>query len=248
MTAQLRSELRKMATTRTNLGLFAGLIGVILLSVLLSGLTYSDAAVRDVVNQKELIGNGTSASIFACLIGVMAMTSEFRHGTIRATFVFTPARSRVVGAKVLASLLVGAAFGALGQALAFGVGVAVIRGRAADLLLGAGDIRLLFLGTIGLSALWAALGVGIGAVVRNQVFAIVGLSVWAFIVEIILFQYAPGVGRYGPGAAGRAMTGDTVGSASVHLLTAPTGTLLLAAYAAVFVVAGMLITNRRDVT
>ena len=44
----------------------------------------------------------------------MAMTSEFRHGTIRATFLFTPARTRVVAAKALASFLVGIGFGALG--------------------------------------------------------------------------------------------------------------------------------------
>lgn len=247
MTAQLRSELRKMVTTRTNLGLFLGLVAVILLFVLVGGLTLDDDAIRDVVNQKELMGTGTNASIFAALIGILAMTSEFRHGTIRATFLFTPARGRVVTAKVLASLIVGTLFGAIGQILAFGVGLAVIRARGAELLLGGPDIRLLFLGTIGLSALWAALGVGIGAIVRNQVFAIVGLSVWAFIVEVILFQFAPGVGRYGPGAAGRAMTGDTAGASSVHLLTAPAGTLLLAGYAALIVLAGVLITNRRDV-
>jgi hypothetical protein len=248
MTAQLRSELRKLLTTRTNLGLFLGLVGLILLIVLGSGLTMDDSSLWLVNEQKQLVGNGTSASILAALIGLLAMTSEFRHGTIRATFVFTPRRSRVVTAKVLASLLMGAAFGAVGQALAFGVGVAIIRGRGAELLLGASDIRLLFLGTIGLCALWAAIGVGIGAVVRNQVFGIVGLSLWAFVVEVILFAYLPGVARYGPGAAGRAMTGDVSGTSSLHLLTAPAGALLLAAYAVLFGLAGVLVTNRRDVT
>jgi ABC-2 type transport system permease protein len=57
-------------------------------------------------------------------------------------------------------------------------------------------------GTVVMSALWAALGVGLGAVVRNQVLAIVGLFAWVFVVEILLFQYLPGVGRYAPGAAG----------------------------------------------
>jgi ABC-2 type transport system permease protein len=53
------------------------------------------------------------------------------------------------------------------------------------------------------SALWAALGVGIGAIVRNQVATIVGLFAWVFVVEILLFQYLPGMARYAPGAAGR---------------------------------------------
>ena len=62
----------------------------------------------------------------------MAMTSEFRHGTIRATFVFTPFRQLVVAAKVLASVLLGVAFGALGAGLALGAGFFMIRARGYD--------------------------------------------------------------------------------------------------------------------
>ena len=72
-------------------------------------------------------------------------------------------------------------------------------------------------------------------------------SAWVFVVEILLFQYVPGVARYAPGAAGTAMTGDTVGDSSVNLLAAPVGGAVLAAYAAALVVAGALVTSRRDV-
>jgi ABC-2 type transport system permease protein len=247
MIPQLRSELRKMRTTRTNLGLLLGLIAVVLFTALISTLTVDVQALDELVNQKELLANGTVGAVFAALIGIMAMTSEFRHGTIRATFVFTPLRGRVVAAKVLASLLVGVGFGVLGETLAFGTGYAVIRGRGVDLLLTGSDIRLLFLGTIGMSALWAALGVGLGAVLRNQVLAVIGLILWALVVEILLFQFVPEVARYAPGAAGTAMTGGTAGDQSVDLLSAPVGALLLAAYSAVLVLAGALVTSRRDV-
>ncbi len=83
-------------------------------------------------NQRELVGNGPFGAAFASLIGVMATTSEFRHGTIRATFVFTPARIRVVAAKVVASLLISVAFGALAAGLALGTGVGLIRARGYD--------------------------------------------------------------------------------------------------------------------
>ena len=78
--------------------------------------------------------------------------------------------------------------------------------------------------------------------------AIVGLFAWVFVVEILLFQYMPGVARYAPGAAGTAMTGDTVGDSSVQLLSASAGGVLLAGYAAGLVLVGVLVTNRRDVT
>jgi ABC-2 type transport system permease protein len=245
--AQLRAELRKMATTRTNVGLFLGMIVLILFGVF-GGAFNGEADLSDLETQREVVGNGSFAAVFAAMIGVMAMTSEFRHGTIRATFVFTPARGRVVGAKVLASLVVGIAFGALGAGIALGTGTAIVRARGYGVLLDSGDVRSLLLGGIVMSALWAALGVGLGALVRNQVAAIVGLFAWVFVVEILVFQYLPGLGRYAPGAAGTAMTGDILGDSSVDLLSPPVGGLLLAAYAAAFVLVGMVLIKRRDVT
>ena len=247
MTAQLRSELRKLRTTRTNLGLALGLVALILFGVLAGGFG-SEADLSLAENQRELVGNGAFAALFAAMIGVMATTSEFRHGTIRATLVVTPARTLVLAAKLLASALVGAAFGAVGGALALGTGVALIRGRGYDVLLDSGDVRRLVLGTIVMSALWAAFGVGLGALVRNQVAAIVGLSVWVFAVETLLIRYLPGVGRYAPGAAGTALTGNTVGDTSAQLVSAPVGGALLAAYACVFALAGARALAHRDVT
>jgi ABC-2 type transport system permease protein len=245
--AELRSELRKMRTTRTNLGLLLGLVALILFGVI-GGSFGSESELSLAENQRELVGNGSFAAVFAALIGVMAMTSEFRHGTIRATFVFTPDRTRVVVAKVLASILVGIGFGALGSGLGLGTGVLMIRARGFDVLLDSEDVRRLLFGTVVMSALWAALGVGLGAVLRNQVLAIVGLFAWVFVVESLLFQYLPGVARYAPAAAGTAMTGDAVGDSSVNLLTAPVGGALLAVYAAAFALAGGVVTSRRDVT
>ena len=247
MTAQLRAEFRKMRTTRTNFGLLLGLVVLVLLGVM-GGSFGSESDLASAENQREVIGNGAFAAAFAALIGLMAMTSEFRHGTIRAAFLFTPARTRVVIAKVLASIGVGLGFGLLGSSLSLGVGVAMIRARGYDVLIDSGDVRRLLLGTMLMSALWAAAGVGLGALVRNQVAAIVGLFAWVFVVEILLFQYLPGVGRYAPGAAGTAMTGDTVGDSSISLLSAPAGGAVLAGYAIVLVAAGALVTSRRDVT
>jgi ABC-2 type transport system permease protein len=247
MIAQLRSEIRKMRTTRTNLGLLLGLLALILFGVI-AGAFNSEADLSSLELQRELVGNGAFAAVFAAMIGVMAMTSEFRHGTIRATFVYTPTRTLVLVAKVAASLLVGAGFGLLGASVALGTGVAMIRTRGYDVLIDSADVRKLLLGTMLMSALWSALGVGLGALVRNQVIAIVGLFAWVFVVEILVFQYLPGVGRYAPGAAGTAMTGDTVGNSSVHLLSAPIGGTLLAAYACIITLAGALAIERRDVT
>lgn len=243
MLDQLLSELRKMRSTRTNLGLLAGMIALILLTVLVNGLAAGiDLHTHD--NQHALLSVGTSGALFAALIGVMAITSEFRHGTIRPTFVITPHRGRVIAAKVIASLLMGIAFGALAIALSFGIGYAILAGKGIDFALDSNHVLLLVLGSLGMTALWAALGVGIGAVVKNQVLAVVGLILWVMLVDTLLRGLVPVVGRFTP----TAVSGSLTAGVEDYLLTPLAGGLLLLAYTTAFVAAGVVVVARRDVT
>jgi len=244
MTDQLLSELRKMRSTRTNLGLLAGMVALTLVTVLINGFVLSAAELRGHDDQHLLLSAGTSGALFAALIGVMAITSEFRHGTIRSTFVVTPARGRVIAAKVIASLLMGVGFGLVAIGLSFGVGYAILAGRGIDFALDTDHVLLLVFGTLGVTALWAALGVGLGAVVKNQVFAVIGIITWSFVVDNLLRALVPDVGRYTPVGAS-----DAVTAGFAHYLLPPVaGGVLLIVYVVVFVAAGALLVARRDVT
>ncbi len=244
MTDQLLAELRKMRSTRTNLGLLAGMIGLTLLTVLINGFVLSANELQTHDNQHMLLSAGTNGALFAALIGVMAITSEFRHGTIRPTFVVTPDRSRVIAAKVVASLLMGIVFGIVAIGLSFGVGYAILAGRGIDFALDTGHVVLLVLGTLFMTALWAALGVGLGALVKNQVFAVIGMIVWAFVIDNLLRGLVPDVGRFTPVAAS-----DSITAGFADYLLAPVAPgLLLLGYVAVFVAAGAFLVARRDVT
>jgi ABC-type transport system involved in multi-copper enzyme maturation permease subunit len=244
MTDQLLAELRKMRSTRTNLGLLAGMVGLTLLTVFVNGFVLSPTELATHDNQHTLLSAGTNGALFAALIGVMAITSEYRHGTIRPTFVVTPRRTRVVAAKVISSLLMGILFGLTAMALSFGVGYAVLAVRGIDFALDTSHVLLLVFGTLAMTALWAALGVGLGAVIKNQVFAVIGIIVWAFVVDNLLRGLVPDVGRFTPVAASDSMT---AGFAD-YLLAPVAGVVLLLAYAGAFVVAGALLVARRDVT
>lgn len=244
MTDQLLSEFRKMRSTRTNLGLLAGMIALILVFLLTIGLTGPRSDLADHDHQHRLFSVGTQAALFATLIGVMAITSEFRHGTIRSTFVVTPHRRRVIAAKVLSSLLMGLLFGAFAIGLSFAVGYAVLAARGAHLALDENHVLLLVLGTIAMTALWAALGVGLGALMKNQVFAVIALLVWTGVVNPILDSAVPGAGRFTPIAASASVTADP----SNYLLSPLLGGLLLLAYTVLFVVIGAMLVARRDVT
>jgi ABC-2 type transport system permease protein len=106
-----------------------------------------------------------------------------------------------------------------------------------------GDIALLVAGGAAAAALWAAIGLGAGALVRNQVPTLVGLAVWMLFVERLLLSFVPGLGRFAPGAAGAAITGEDRSA----LLDPAVGALLLIAYTSVVAVTGWLATTRRDV-
>jgi ABC-type transport system involved in multi-copper enzyme maturation permease subunit len=244
MTDQLLSELRKMRSTRTNLGLLAGMIALILFSVLINGLVFSPEELRNHDNQHLLLSAGTSGALFAALIGVMAITSEFRHGTIRPTFVVTPHRTRVISAKMLASLLMGVVFGLAAIGLSFGVGYAVLAARDVPLELEGGHIVLLVLGTLAMTALWAEFGVGLGALIKNQVFAVIALIVWAMVVDNLLRALVPDVGRFTPVGASDALTAGY----EDYLLSPLQGGLVLIGYVALLGAAGALLVARRDVT
>ena len=248
MRAQLRSELLKQRSTRTNLGLFAGMLGLVVLVVTLHGFGLAAAHVDSRSEQLTMLfGRGEFlAALFAGLLGALSITGEIRHGTIRPTFLVSPRRGRVVAAKISVSALVAAGFGLAASGLAVAIGVAALRLRGLDLQLDAGDYALLVAGGTAAAALWAAIGVGVGAVVRSQVPTVVGITAWLLFVEGLLVGDLTGigdVGRFAPGAAAAAISGQDPDT----LLAPAIGLLLLSLYAVAGAAAGWLATMRRDV-
>ena len=247
MNAALRAELFKQRSTRTALGLFAAMLGLVLLAVLLHSFGLAAENLGRTSQQLMVFGPGELlGALFGALLGALSMTGEIRHGTIRPTFLVTPWRRRVVAAKVWVSMLIGAGFGLAAGAVAAVTGTAALRVRGIDVQLDAGDYALLLAGGAAAAALWAAIGVGVGAVLRNQVPTLVGLCAWLLFVEGLLVGDVADigdVGRFAPGAAAAAISGQDPDT----LLAPALGLVLLALYAAAAAVAGALATSRRDV-
>jgi ABC-type transport system involved in multi-copper enzyme maturation permease subunit len=242
--AQVNAEVLKIRTTRTTIGIVLAMVALTLLFTLLSGLLTKTPSLTSTEDQRGLLSVGGLAGVFSALAGIMLVTSEYRHGTIRPTLLFNPRRSRIVGAKLAAGLLAGLVFGIVGEGLSFAIGYACLASRGIDYALNAGQTTLLLLGTLAGVALFGALGVAIGTVVRNQVGAIIGLLAWGFIVENLLFAFVPSVGRFAPGQASNAFTGLT----TKHLLPAAAGGAILLAWTIAFAVAATGLAARRDVT
>lgn len=95
-------ELRKMTDTRAGRWLLIG-VGAILALVLGIAVGTGDAGTREFTNLVALAQ--LPLGILLPVLGVLAATSEWSQRTVLQTFSLVPSRSRVISAKVLASLV-----------------------------------------------------------------------------------------------------------------------------------------------
>lgn len=194
--------------------------------------------------------------VFPVVVGAMAITGEVRHKTLTPTFLAEPRRGRVLLAKLVASLPLGAMFGVVGTAGTVLGGAAVLALRGEPVLLDDPEV----LRSLGLSVLaltvWCMVGVGFGSVLTNQVAAIVVLLAFTQFVEPLArfalgaFEATADVARWLPGAAGESITGASLYSSfgAGDLLPWWQGLIMLVGYGLVLAAVGRLTTLRRDVT
>jgi ABC-2 type transport system permease protein len=116
---------------------------------------------------------------------------------------------------------------------------------------GVGELVEYIARSAGLAALLGAFGVALGALVRNQVGAIVGVLAAMFVLEPMVLAVLPEVGRFGPFIAlPTAATGidpDAVGLGESNLLGTELATLTLLGWIGLAFVAGYAVLRSRDV-
>ncbi len=250
MTALVRAEWTKLFTTRVWLGLLLGscvmVAGFTVLLTAFAGNPESGLPPVGTAPYEQLaFATATNVVVLFIILGIIGMTQEYRHRTATPTFLTTPKRGRVVIAKLLAYALAAVPLAVL--VLAVNVLVVYLhagaRGAAPELT---GD-NLRVLASSGLAlVVYAVIGVGIGALLRNQVGAIVGALVYLFVIEPIIRQIpatAPAY-KWMPGGALEALTATFQGP---DLLEPWQGGLLLLGYGLVAALLGTLLAVRRDV-
>lgn len=248
MIAQLRSELLKQRTTRTTVLLAAWMLGLILVIVLMHVLALKTPQLSKAANQPMVYGWGTSiGALFSALLGAIGLTGELRSGLIRPTLVLNPKRAAVFAATLAASMLTGVMVGLLAEGLVAGIASTGLAIRGIHITLSAGDFAEMMAGGGAAAALWAAIGTGVGAIVRNQPGAVVGLCVWVLLLETVLIGDVPSAAKYTPGAAAGALAGLIQNAPADTLLAPGLGALLLAGYALAAGGAGALAIARRDI-
>lgn len=202
----VRSEVFKLRTTRLYLGLLVAATGLVVVvtgvqlafageaSLTIEG---ASSAVESEEDLRSILNAGGIAGLFTLVLGATAVASEYRHGTIAGTYLITPARSRVVLAKIITYFFAGLVFGVVVEA----GGLAVVSGwltiSGETIPFGAQVAETLALTPV-LTGLSAAFGVGIGAAVPNQLGAVLVSLGWVMVVEQLLSGLFPGIAPWLP--------------------------------------------------
>jgi len=245
MSALLKAELLKLRTTRTFVALTAVAIGTSLLIVVLVTLL-SEPTEETVLT--DVYASDTS-SLFILILAVIGISGEWRHHTITSSLLAAPDRLRFLAAKTLAFAIAGLILSLLISISVAIVGSIILSVR--DLPLpDAGDVVAQWARNGLIALLLGAFGVGIGALIRNQVVAIVALLVIAFVVEPAIVALVPEVGRFAPlsalPTAIQDIPAEDVGLGDLDLLAPGLALLALLGWiAAAFGISGALL-RRRD--
>lgn len=198
------------------------------------------------------------ATVFSLILGIIMVTGEYRHKTITPTLLAEPRRGHTVAAKLVTAAGGGAVVSVATGAIALALGLGVVAGGIGNSGIMLTEYRHVFPGILAASVLYAVYGIGLGAMLKNQIVAlVVGLG-FEVIVTPIFVGALPSVGRYFPSqaataleqvaAASRARGGAVFGGNLSHLLTWWEGALMLVVYGVVLSVAGSFTTLRSDVT
>ena len=187
----VRAEWTKLFTTRAWIGLLLGACAMPAASPPCSPASPAPSrrsarhpGGRDAGIRADRLRGRANTSVLLLILGVIGMTQEYRHRTATPTFLTEPRRGRVVAAKLIAYALVAVPFALV--ILLVDVLVVEIyagaRGAAPPSRRQPADPRASGLVLV----VYAVIGVGVGALLRNQVGAIVGSLVYLYVVEPIV--------------------------------------------------------------
>jgi len=114
-------------------------------------------------------------------MAALAVTTEYRFSTIRATFLAVPNRTSALVAKTVVVAFIA---GVLGEIIAFGsVGIAKVLSPASDLAITTGDEWRHVAGVGLLYGIGAIIAIAVGILVRQTAGAVAILLVWNMLLE-----------------------------------------------------------------
>ena len=243
MSALLQAELMKLRTTRTFVALVAAALGLSLLVVVLTALLAKKVNEEDV----RSLFTADFTGLFILLLGVVGMAGEWRHRTITSTILAAPDRLKLLAAKVLSYALAGALMSLIVTIIIMLVGTLILSSRGQPTI-GVSELADVLWRNLLVAALLGALGVCVGALVRNQIVAVVVVLVLSFVLEPAIMGLVPDVGKFGPtvGAPSGIVQTQPFGETNNDLLGPALAALVLLGWVTLLFAAAATLLRQRD--
>lgn len=243
MIGTIRSELRKMLTLRTTYLLAGGAAAIAVFTVLGSGAGQTIDTGTPLPEQQSYLFTTLLTRLVFVLVGIRIITEEYRYGTMTPSVLAAGSRRLLLTAKLVTAAAAACLMALLAQlALVLALTVVGEQTTPGSLLAGAAGTALL--GMVAAAALFAALGVALGVLIRQPVPATVGAVVWLLMGEDLLQVRLGDAVEYLPGYAGLALAGAA--QATQH--SPAVGAVTLAGWVVAALLPAALLMRRRDVT
>jgi len=193
-------------------------------------------------------GAGTALLV----LGILGLSTEYRHKTITPTLLATPNRWRLISGKLLAYVLLAAAYSAVCIVVNFAIAIPWLQAKNLPVELG-GDVPLGVFKAY-LALVYAGLlGLGLGALIKNQAAAMVSGILYFAIIDG-LWSVIPWIRRVWPFSPGGAVQtflsqhGVERDASDIPVLSPSVGGLLMIMWVALLLVASTQLLIRRDVS
>lgn len=193
--------------------------------------------------------NAAFTAGLALLVGLMVSTGEFRHRTIITTFLGRPDPTAILGTKLIAAPIaatVMAVIAILASTATMAVGLAR---NHIPIDPGAAGLPQLFVATATLTAVAAAVGVAVGAVLRNAAAAVAAVLLWMLVIEGMVLPSILGpshIYRWLPVELAKGLL--TAGTATPpDLLNPYAAAMVLAGYAIAFSGISLILDRTREI-
>ena len=242
----IRTEVLKLRTVRSPWLLLAA--SPLLVVAGISGLVVSGGNLHDPTMQGQALAHVGLTSVFTVAFGILAVAGECRHKTITDTYLSTPARGRVIAAKLAVYAVFAALSGVVSSLIGVGVAAAWWADKGAAFAWGNSAMWTTIGGGVAWNAAFAAIGVGVGALIRSLVGAIAAALAWIALVEGVVGQLIGGLARWLPFNAGQALGAAAKPMMAHDLLPRWGGGAVLAIYTLAFAAVALATSMRRDVS
>jgi ABC-2 type transport system permease protein len=250
----VRSEFTKIRSTRST---YWTLLALVVVTVGIGALACAgtvshpngiDKASFD-ATQQSLAGLYVGQLVIAVL-GALTITSEYSTGMIRTSLAVQPRRGTLFAAKALVFALVSLVTGLVACFGAFFIGQAILSSHHLNATLGDPNVlRAVVGGALFLTAC-GMLAYGLGALLRHTAGAITAAIGLLFVVSILVnflpHSWQMDVDKWMPAIAGAQIWTTKASTGGPTLFSAWPGFAVLAAYAVVAMVAGVVTFRTRD--